>query len=136
MARTPLSGTQHSLRAGDYEAIIASVGASLRTLTFDGRDLVVPFDADEVRPSYRGATLAPWPNRVVDGIYTFGGVERQVALTDRPAITHCTASPDGSTSRRPTRARPRDARGDDRAADGLPVARHDQDDLLARCRRS
>ena len=32
-----------------------------------------PFDADEVRPSYRGATLAPWPNRVVDGRYTFGG---------------------------------------------------------------
>ena len=87
MARTPLSGTQHSLRAGDYEAIIASVGASLRSLTFDGRDLVVPFDADEVRPSYRGATLAPWPNRVVDGIYTFGGVERKVALTE-PARHH------------------------------------------------
>lgn len=87
MARTPLSGTQHSLRAGDYEAIIASVGASLRSLTFDGRDLVVPFDADEVRPSYRGATLAPWPNRVVDGVYTFGGVERKVALSE-PARHH------------------------------------------------
>ncbi|HEX5731148.1 aldose 1-epimerase family protein [Microbacterium sp.] len=87
MARTPLSGTQHSLRAGDYEAIIASVGASLRSLTFDGRDLVVPFDADEVRPSYRGATLAPWPNRVVDGLYTFGGVERKVALSE-PARHH------------------------------------------------
>ena len=87
MARTPLSGTQHSLRAGDYEAIIASVGASLRSLTFDGRDLVVPFDSDEVRPSYRGATLAPWPNRVVDGLYTFGGVERKVALSE-PARHH------------------------------------------------
>ena len=71
--RTLLSGTQHALRAGDYEAVIASVGASLRSLTFDGRDLTVPFDADEVRPSYRGATLAPWPNRVVDGLYTFAG---------------------------------------------------------------
>jgi len=85
--RTLLSGTQHALRAGDYEAVIASVGASLRTLTFDGRDLVVPFDADEVRPSYRGATLAPWPNRVVDGRYTFGGEERIVALTE-PARSH------------------------------------------------
>ena len=85
--RTLLSGTQHALRAGDYEAVIASVGASLRSLTYDGRDLVVPFDADEVRPSYRGATLAPWPNRVVDGKYTFAGVERQVALTE-PARHH------------------------------------------------
>ena len=85
--RTLLSGTQHALRAGDYEAVISSVGASLRSLTFDGRDLTVPFDADEVRPSYRGATLAPWPNRIVDGLYTFAGVERQVALTE-PARHH------------------------------------------------
>ncbi len=85
--RTLLSGTQHALRAGDYEAVISSVGASLRSLTYDGRDLTVPFDADEVRPSYRGATLAPWPNRIVDGLYTFAGVERQVALTE-PARHH------------------------------------------------
>ncbi len=81
------SGTQHALRAGHYEAIIASVGATLRTLTYDGRDLVVPFDADQVRPSHRGVTLAPWPNRVVDGTYTFDGVERQLALTE-PARHH------------------------------------------------
>ncbi|MHC2997697.1 aldose 1-epimerase family protein [Microbacterium sp. HJ5] len=87
MARTPSSGTQHALRAGDYEAVIASVGATVRSLTYAGRDLVVPFDADEVRPSYRGATLAPWPNRVVDGRYTFGGVERQLSLTE-PARSH------------------------------------------------
>lgn len=82
MARTPLSGTQHLLRAGDAEAVIAGVGASLRTYTHRGRDLVVPFDADEVRPGYRGATLAPWPNRVVDGVYVFDGVEHDLALTE------------------------------------------------------
>lgn len=87
MARIPASGTQHALRAGDYEAIISSVGATLRSLTFDGRDLVVPFEADEVRPAHRGVTLAPWPNRVTDGRYTFGGVERQLALTE-PARNH------------------------------------------------
>ncbi len=85
--RTLLSGTQHALRAGDYEAVIASVGASLRSLTYDGRNLTVPFDADEVRPSYRGATLVPWPNRIVDGRFTFAGVERQVPLTE-PARSH------------------------------------------------
>jgi aldose 1-epimerase len=79
---TPLSGTQHLLRAGSYEACIASVGATLRSLCHDGRHLVVGFDPDEVRPNYRGATLAPWPNRVVDGRYTFAGTEYRLALTE------------------------------------------------------
>ncbi|MET0296286.1 MAG: aldose 1-epimerase family protein [Microbacterium sp.] len=87
MARTPLSGTQHALRSGDYEAVIASVGASLRSLTYKGRDLVVPFDADEVRPATRGAILVPWPNRVVDGKYSFGGHDFQLPLTE-PARSH------------------------------------------------
>jgi aldose 1-epimerase len=82
MARTPLSGTQYTLRAGDDEAVIASVGASLRSLRHGDRDLVVPYDADDVRPSYRGATLAPWPNRIVDGRYEFAGAEYQTALTE------------------------------------------------------
>ncbi len=78
----PTSGTQYALRSGRYEATVASVGASLRSLSYDGRDLVVPFDADEVRPWYRGALLAPWPNRVVDGVYTFEGVTHQLPLTE------------------------------------------------------
>ena len=82
MARTPASGIQHSIRLGDYQAVIASVGATLRSFTYDGRDLVVPFDADQVRPAHRGATLAPWPNRVVDGRYVFEGAERQLPLTE------------------------------------------------------
>jgi aldose 1-epimerase len=84
---TPRSGRQLRITSGGYEAVVASIGATLRSLTFDGRDLVVPFDADEVRPGHRGATLAPWPNRIVDGRYSFGGVERQLALTE-PARGH------------------------------------------------
>ncbi|MGZ0712798.1 aldose 1-epimerase family protein (plasmid) [Coraliomargarita sp. W4R53] len=82
MPTTPASGTQHALRAGDYEAVIASVGATLRSLTFNGRDLIMPFDADEVRPAHRGETLVPWPNRVTDGKYSFDGVDYQLALTE------------------------------------------------------
>jgi len=63
-------------------AEIASVGASLRCLTSDGRDLVVPFAADAVRPLYRGVVLVPWPNRVVDGRYRFDGALQQLALTE------------------------------------------------------
>ncbi|RKR72925.1 aldose 1-epimerase family protein [Frondihabitans australicus] len=79
---TPLSGTPITLRRGRYEAHVASVGASLRSLTVDGRDLVVPFEADEIRPVFRGAILAPWPNRIVDGTYSFDGAEYQLALTE------------------------------------------------------
>jgi len=78
----PLSGRQFQLRAGDYQATIASVGASLRELTWQDRHLVVPYAADEIRPLYRGAVLAPWPNRVVDGRYQFDGVEHQLSLTE------------------------------------------------------
>jgi len=81
---TPLSGTRFDLSHGEYTASIASVGASLRSLTHAGRDLAVPFDEDDVRPFFRGATLAPWPNRVMDGRYTFDGAEQQLALTEPP----------------------------------------------------
>jgi aldose 1-epimerase len=83
----PLSGLQFTIDHGGYSATIASIGASLRVLTWQGRDLVVPFDADEVRPGYRGAVLAPWPNRVVDGTYTFDGVDYQLPLTE-PSRSH------------------------------------------------
>ena len=44
--------------------------------------IVVPFGADEVRPGFRGALLAPWPNRVVDGRYAFEGREFELPLTE------------------------------------------------------
>jgi aldose 1-epimerase len=43
---------------------------------------VVPFEADAIRPAYRGAILVPWPNRVVDGRYAFDGVDLQLPLTE------------------------------------------------------
>jgi aldose 1-epimerase len=79
---TNASGTQYTIRHGAYAATIASVGASLRELTFEGRNLVVPFDADEVRPKFRGAMLAPWPNRIVGGTYSFEGEQHKVALSE------------------------------------------------------
>jgi aldose 1-epimerase len=90
----PISGTQYRIESGGYVAHIASVGATLRALTLDGRDLVVPFDADELRPAYRGATLAPWPNRVTDGQYRFDDEDLVLALTepDRGHALHGLAS--------------------------------------------
>ena len=82
-APLPVSGAPVTLVHGPYRAELAGVGATLRALTHDGRDLVVPFDVDAVRPLFRGALLAPWPNRVVDGRYVDDdGVERQLAVSE------------------------------------------------------
>jgi aldose 1-epimerase len=70
------------IATGPYRAVIASVGASLRQLQYQGRDLIVPFAADQVRPFFRGAVLAPWPNRVVSGHYLLGGSAQQLALNE------------------------------------------------------
>ncbi|MCS3429205.1 aldose 1-epimerase family protein [Leucobacter aridicollis] len=75
-------GEAYSLRHGDVEAEIVSIGASLRRLRVRGRDLVVPFGADETRPAYRGALLAPWPNRIVKGVYRYGDREYRVPINE------------------------------------------------------
>ncbi|PZF85452.1 aldose 1-epimerase family protein [Jiangella anatolica] len=76
------SGFQVELSHGRYTAVVTEVGATLRELRHDGRPLVAGFDADEIRPNFRGAVLAPWPNRIADGRYTFGGQEWQLPLTE------------------------------------------------------
>ncbi len=81
------SGTQYEIQGFGYTAVVTSVGASLRQLQYRGRDLVVSFDAEELRPHYRGAILAPWPNRIVNGRYRFHGIEYQLPLTE-PARGH------------------------------------------------
>lgn len=70
------------LRHGDYVAVLTPVSAGIRLLQHDGSDLVVPYASGEVRPRYRGAVLAPWPNRIVDGRYLFDGAEHQLPLTE------------------------------------------------------
>ncbi|GAA1795006.1 aldose 1-epimerase family protein [Agromyces lapidis] len=78
------AGAGYSLRAAGYEAEIVQLGASVRRLTAGGRDLVMPFAADEERPAMRGALLAPWPNRLADGRYEFGGHRHRLPV-DEPA---------------------------------------------------
>jgi aldose 1-epimerase len=90
-------GEQHLIRAGDYTAVVTGVGATLRSLRHRDRDLVAGFRADEPMPFYRGAVLAPWPNRIADGRYEFAGrmhqlpvneVERNCALHGLVAFEH------------------------------------------------
>lgn len=80
--RATLNGALVRIAADGYVAEITSVGASLRSLAFHGRDLVRTFDPEALRPAFSGAALAPWPNRLGDGRYEFEGEEHQVALSE------------------------------------------------------
>lgn len=77
-----LGGDELQLRHGDLTAVVTEVGGGLRLLRHRDRDLVLPYRRDEVRPRYRGALLAPWVNRVVDGRYTFDGTTHQLGLNE------------------------------------------------------
>lgn len=82
MAEVTPGGPEWRLQADGYNAVVTAVGASLRRLRRDERDLVVPYRADEVRPVYRGALMAPWPNRIVDGRYTVHGIHHQLPINE------------------------------------------------------
>jgi aldose 1-epimerase len=75
-----LSGQQYPIAAGDQVAVVTEVGATLRTYTKSGLDVVEPFGLDEVAPHSAGAVLVPWPNRVRDGRYDFGGRTHQLPI--------------------------------------------------------
>ncbi|MCC9196738.1 aldose-1-epimerase [Arthrobacter sp. zg-Y820] len=75
------------LEAGQYSAGIATVGAGIQSLRFGERDLVLPFDPDLVPHAYAGKTLAPWPNRIDSGTYSFRGVEYSVPVNEASTAT-------------------------------------------------
>lgn len=72
----------HDLAAGTYRARISRIGAALLHLRDGPRPLVFATDAAVPTPAYRGAVLAPWPNRLADGCYTYGGAVHQLPITE------------------------------------------------------
>jgi aldose 1-epimerase len=78
----PPSGVQYELQRSSHRAVVTEVGATLRTYTVDGADVIDGFDIAELSPAGRGQVLAPWPNRLADGHYTFEGRAGQAALDE------------------------------------------------------
>ena len=72
MAVSP-SGEQFALRHGDQIAVVTEVGATLRTYTAAGRDVLDGFGLDVRSDGGRGQVLIPWPNRLRDGRYVWDG---------------------------------------------------------------
>jgi aldose 1-epimerase len=62
--------------------VVTEVGATLRAFTIDGVDVVDGFGADEMSSAGRGQILAPWPNRLADGRYSWDGHEAQAAIDE------------------------------------------------------
>ena len=75
-------GELFTIAAGAYRAEVSAVGATLESLSIGGRDLLVRNPETGPMQFYRGAIVAPWPNRIGDGLYTWDGQEIQTALTE------------------------------------------------------
>lgn len=76
------SGQVVTLRSGPYVAEVVEVGGGIRSLTRDGKDVVAGWAADTMPTGARGQLLLPWPNRIEDGRYEFGGQPLQLGLTE------------------------------------------------------
>ncbi|NIL55936.1 aldose 1-epimerase family protein [Salinispora arenicola] len=79
--RSP-SGAQWTIAAAGHEAVVVEVGGGLRTYRVEGVDQLDGYASDELCPDSAGQVLAPWPNRIRDGRYHFGGRDLQLSISD------------------------------------------------------
>jgi aldose 1-epimerase len=78
----PPTGEQYEIISGPHRAVVTEVGATLRSFSVEGRDVVRGFGVDDMSRAGRGQHLIPWPNRIRDGRYVFNGVTQQLGLTE------------------------------------------------------
>src|SRR5690242_1955842 len=81
MTQAP-SGIQWTIEAEGHRAVVVEVGGGLRLFQVDGQSLLDGYAEEELCPASAGRVLVPWPNRIRDGRYAFGGREYQLALTE------------------------------------------------------
>lgn len=84
------TGTQWEIRHGRQHAVVVEVGAALRAYDIDGEPIVDGFAVDSMPDGGRGQPLLPWPNRLADGRYEFGGRSLQLPVDEvsRNNATH------------------------------------------------
>lgn len=76
------TGSQWTLCHGAWEATVVEVGGGLRSLTYEGVDVVAGYPAGDLPSAGRGQLLMPWPNRIRDGRYTIGGATFELPITE------------------------------------------------------
>jgi aldose 1-epimerase len=77
-----LSGTEWTITADGHEAVVVEVGGALRAYRHQSTDLVDGYEPAELCPGSAGKVMAPWPNRVRDGRYTFDETPYQLPITE------------------------------------------------------
>ena len=81
-ARRYATGRQYELRRGDALAVVTELAAGLRLYSRGGTQLTESYGDAEIPPGATGITLAPWANRVEDGIWYLNGKKQQLDITE------------------------------------------------------
>lgn len=81
--RLPPPGRLLEIVEGDQRVVVTQCGATLRMFDVGGRPVIEPFDGpDTPVTGCQGEILAPWPNRVVDGRWTWRSTPYQLSITE------------------------------------------------------
>ncbi len=78
----PPSGEQRELRWSDQRAVVVEVGGGLRSYDVGRHAVLDGYAEHEMASAGRGQLLLPWPNRLQAGRWSWGGVDRQLAITE------------------------------------------------------
>lgn len=81
-ARRYASGRQYELRRGDALAIVTELAAGLRLYSRGSTQLTESYGDAQIPPGATGITLAPWANRVEDGVWHLNGKKQQLDITE------------------------------------------------------
>lgn len=76
------SGRQFELRRGDAYAVVAELAAGLRFFSRAGVQLTESYGDADIPPGAAGITLAPWANRIEDGVWYLHGRKQQLDITE------------------------------------------------------
>ncbi len=80
---SPRAGELFEITHGDRQAVISEQGASLVQVRVAGTDLLWVANQDGYAGnSSHGQLLVPWPGRIPDGRYCFGGCTYQLPIDD------------------------------------------------------
>jgi aldose 1-epimerase len=82
VARRCASGRQYELRRGDAVAVVTELAAGLRLFSRGGTQLTETYGDAQIPPGATGITLAPWANRVENGVWHLKGKKQQLDITE------------------------------------------------------
>lgn len=82
ISRRFASGRQFEIRRGDALAVVTELAAGLRLFSRGGVQLTESYGDGQLPPGATGITLAPWANRIEDGIWYLDGKKQQLDITE------------------------------------------------------